>query len=524
MDETSQYISQLFPREVKICDETLRDGNQTPRVSFNLENKIRIAKKLDEFGFDYIVGGMPSSGSVDQRFFKEIRDYSLNARIVALGLTRKSDIEELVETEADVLAVVGKSSAEQVTKVLDMEPEQNLKLIEESIDFLKKHGYRVFFDAEHFYDGFRDDRRYAFDILKAAENADEIILCDTRGGSIPWEIFDITKKVRENIKKPIGIHCHNDMGVASVNTIFAIAAGAEHVQGTINGLGERCGNADFCEILPTLEYKLGVKTVGKEKLKGLKELSEYVGRISGIKVPSNSPYIGDFAFIHTAGSHGAAVSKYPPSYEIIDPELVGNQRSFSLSRQMGRATVVAEARKFGYELDKSDPVVSEIVSGIKEKGMLTDVQLLLKLKQDVDKQPMPFELVDYWCITGKNTPALATIKVRIDGTEYIEASEGVGVVHALDIALRKILTRHYEKLRDVKLASYNVNIMDEEKGTAATTRVYIGFNEDRKKWETVGISDNIIKASSDSLIDGYLYSLLRKNSQNNQYKKVGGNE
>jgi len=506
-----------LPERIGVYDTTLRDGNQTPGVSFTLEEKLSLVERLDEFGVHMIEAGWPYSNPRDEALFEELKGLSHKAKIVAFGSTRRvgipaaedPNLNSLLKTEADAITIFGKSSATQAQEVLRASPEENLVLIGESLDYLKDHGYYVIYDAEHFYDGFRENAEYAIRTLDVAKGADEFCLCDTNGGNATPLIHFATRKVAEAFRKPVGIHCHDDAGLAVANTIAALCAGATCVQGTFNGLGERCGNVDFCELLPTLEFKYGVVTVGAERLSKLKKLSEYVERISGFKIPPNKPYVGPNAFIHTGGIHADAVTKFTAAYEHIRPDLVGNKRGFTLSEQAGRASIVAEASKFGYDLRKNDPIVTEILNEVKKKLNFTDAELYIMLCERLDQRMDPFQFLGYEIGLVEDVAPRATVRVKVGNEEYCESSIGVGPVNALDLALRKVLCKYYPHVQRVRLTSYRVGIFNEEKATAATTEVYIEFTNGYEKWSTIGESDDIVKASKEALVNGYKYYLLR---------------
>jgi len=506
-----------LPKQIVVYDTTLRDGNQTPGVSFTLEEKLSLIQAFDEFGVHVIEAGWPYSSPRDEALFRQLIKIPHKAKISAFGSTRRvglparedPNLNALIGTEADMITIFGKSSAMQAEEVLRTTPEDNLSLIAESVDYIKEHGYCVVYDAEHFYDGFREDSEYAMRTLEAAKGAGEFCLCDTNGGGVVHEICSATSRVRDAFKKPLGIHCHDDGGLAVANTIAALAAGATRVQGTFNGLGERCGNVDFCELLPTLELKYGVYTVGDERLTKLKKLSEYVERIAGFRVSANKPYVGRNAFVHTGGVHADAVNKVSSAYEHVQPELVGNERAFTLSEQAGRASIVAEARKFGFKLNKQDQVVTDVLNEVKNRLSFTDAELYIMLSEKLDRKPSPFNLLGYEISLSEVASPKATVEVEIGGGRNSETASGVGPVNAMDLALRKVLSKYYPEIEKVRLTSYRVGIFNEEKATAATTEVYIEFTDGSQKWSTMGESDDIVKASKEALINGYKYFLLR---------------
>ncbi|UCH01337.1 MAG: citramalate synthase [Candidatus Bathyarchaeota archaeon] len=519
-------LSSRLPQHVLLYDVTLRDGNQTPGVGFTLEDKLEISQKLDSLRIDFIEGGWPYSSLTDVTFFQKAKDLELeHAKIVAFGSTRHSknpvnkdpNLELLLKCDADIITIFGKSSEEQAREVLKTTPETNLTMIGESIDYLKDHGFITFFDAEHYFDGFKINPDYSLETLKAAKNADAIILCDTNGGFIPEMIEFVVNKSRQKIGgKVCGIHCHNDSGLANANTIAALKCGLTQIQGGFCGMGERAGNVDFCELLPTLRYKYNYQTISDANMRKLKSYADYFERISGFKMPLNKPYVGNYVFKHTGGIHADGVLKFAKAYEHINPELVGNRRDFTLSDQAGSASIVAVAEKFGFKLNKKDPVVKKILNNVKGRHHITDTQLYLLLAEEREKKPLPFELIDYKLMDSKGEKPRTWVKVRIEKRDWEEISEGVGPVHSFDCALRKVLSRHLTaKIEKVQLTSYHVTIHQEEKGTAALTEVSIGFRANGERGSTIGESEDILKASVPPLVDAYTYFLFKMNSHSN---------
>jgi len=498
-------------KNLVLYDTTLRDGAQTEGVTFSLEDKLAISSKLSDFGFHYIEGGWPASNPRDSVFFSEARNLGLKAKIAAFGMTSRSpekdsNIEALLKTGADVITVFGKSWDLHVRDVLKTSNEENLKMISSTIEFLKSHGFRVFYDAEHFFDGYKHNPSYALRTLEAADGADEIILCDTNGGAMPWEVDAAAKAARGIVRKPLGMHAHNDCGMALMNSLAAAGNGFSHVQGTVNGLGERCGNLDWCMFLPVLGIKLGSGL--NVELKNLMQLSRYVERMTGFNVPRNRPFVGESAFSHKGGVHIDAVLKIPEAYEHIRPEDVGNARSFGLSEQVGRAGIVMAAKQHGYHLDKDHPAVTEAFERIKQKQAFTDAELFLLLSNRIDGKKDPFGLLDYETEVSKSGRSKTEIKVGIDGEVYHEIAEGVGPVHSFDVALRKALQKRFS-VGDVKLTNFRVRILNQEKATAASVEVFIEFRANGLSWSTTGISDDVIRASEEALINGYKYYLLK---------------
>ncbi len=459
-------------------------------------------------------------------FFKRIKEEKLKANIVAFGSTRKAklkayedpNLNALLEADTEYVCIFGKSWDLHVKVALKTSLEENLRMIRDSIEFLIDHGKRVIFDAEHFFDGFKENPEYAMKTLESAEQAGAecIVLCDTNGGALPLEVKDIVEKVREKIETKLGIHAHNDSDCAVANSIVAVLSGVRHVQGTINGYGERCGNANLCSVIPNLKLKLGVNCIDDEKLKKLTEVSRYVSEIANLAHSHSMPYVGDYAFSHKGGVHISAVLKNPRTYEHIDPSLVGNKRKIVVSELSGRSTIIAKAKELG--LDFKEEKAVEIVKLIKElenqgymfEGAEASFELLMKkalrkLKEFFDVEGFRV-IVDYR--NGK-IYSEATVKVKVNDTYEHTASEGNGPVNALDNALRKALEKFYPKLKEMKLSDYKVRVLNEEKGTAAKVRVLIESSDGKDTWGTVGVSENIIEASFIALIDSIVYKLMK---------------
>jgi len=497
-----------------LYDTTLRDGAQTEGVNFSLEDKLAIAKRLSDFGFSYVEGGWPGSNPRDMQFFSDVKKLGLRSRIAAFGMTSprpESDenVKNLAGSGAAAITIFGKAWDLHVRDVLKMSLDENVTMIKKTIDYLKSGGADVFFDAEHLFDGYKSDPDYALKVLDAASGAEVLVLCDTNGGAMPWEVDEITRAVAGRFKKPLGIHAHNDSGMAVMNSLTAMKNGIVHVQGTVNGLGERCGNMDWTEFLPVASAKLGMKL--DVDMKGLSQLSKYIERMTGFSVARNKPFVGENAFRHKAGVHIDAVLKTPKAYEHVEPSYVGNTRSFSLSEQVGRAGVLRVARQYGYRIDKSHPVVAEAMRQIKEKQNFTDSELYLLLAKSLDKKQDPFELLDYETEISSAGKAKTEIKIRIGKEVFHEISDGVGPVHSLDLALRKALGRKYN-VEKLQLTNYRVRILNQEKATAASVEVFIEFRANGDTWSTSGVSDDLIKASEEALIKGYRYYLVKNKS------------
>lgn len=515
---------------VYIYDTTLRDGTQREGISLSLNDKLRIASWLDDFGIHYIEGGWPGSNPKDAEFFKAVRDMDFkNAKITAFGSTRRKNtkpeadlnIQAILEAETPAVALVGKSWDLHVYDVLETDLEENLAMIGESIAYLRDQGKEVVYDAEHFFDGYKANPDYAIMTLQvAAENgADVVVLCDTNGGALPWEITEIVQEVFRRVDAPVGIHTHDDGGCGVANTLEAVRVGANHVQGTINGYGERVGNANLCTILPDLQLKMGKKCIPDEKLKHLTELSRVVAEIANLSLDSHTPYVGTSAFAHKGGIHVAAMRKNDASYQHIDPTLVGNQQRTIVSELSGRGNVLEKAAEFGINTDsfQAKQVLQQIKDlesqGFSFESAEASMSLMLHRLQ-ADYRP-PFELIDFSVFVqhreDRGLCADAMVKVRVGDKLLHTAAEGNGPVNALDIALRKALLDVYPSLADVNLADYKVRILDSQNGTGATVRVLIDTEQGPKRWSTVGASTNIIDASWQALYDSIEFALVNGN-------------
>ncbi len=517
--------------KVQIYDTTLRDGAQTEGVSYSLEDKIKIAKKLDSFGIHFIEGGWPTSNPKDFEFFEYFKKNPLkNAKLVSFGSTRRANVSVsedenlrgLISAGTDFVTIFGKSWTLHVKEVLKTSLEENLKMIYESVRFLKKKNKTVIYDAEHFFDGFKSDSNYALKTLESAleGGAHIIVLCDTNGGTLPNEIEDIVKKVRKKFPDvTLGIHAHNDSGLAVANSITAFLAGCEHIQGTINGLGERCGNADLCQIIPILKLKLNINFIPLNKLKKLKELSHFVAEISNLKPDPHQPFVGESAFSHKGGVHINAVLKIPQSYEHINPELVGNQRKILISEISGKTSILSKMKKIKKDLEKTSPEVKKLHKIVQELEMqgysfeAADASFKLLTLKVLGKYKKFFEIISFRVIDENRRGELiteATVKVEVNEKRKLTVSEGVGPVNALDSALRKALEAEFPVLKNMHLIDFKVRVLDESEGTAAKVRVLTTFQDETETWTTIGVSDNIIHASFQALIDGIEYKLFKE--------------
>ena len=514
---------------VMIYDTTLRDGCQAAEISLSLQDKLKIARRLDEMGFDYIEGGWPGSNPKDEQFFETIRRERLgHARVTAFGSTRHANarveddanVRLLLTAETPAVALVCKSWDFHVTEVLRTTLDENLKMIADTARHLKAHGREVIHDAEHFFDGYRANPVYALATLRAAAEAgaDWLVLCDTNGGSLPDQVAEIVAAVRAEFGPIIGIHTHNDADLGTANALAAVRAGATHVQGTINGYGERTGNANLCAIVPNLVLKMGRACGVGDHLHRLTELSHYVDEIANVTPNRRLPFTGLSAFAHKGGIHVHAVARHPSTYEHIDPALVGNERHVLISELGGRSNVLEKAQQLGLDLDKNSPAVRQVVATIKElenhgfqfEDAEASFELLIRRAQP-DYRP-PFELLDFVVLSEKRGAAdilaEATVKLRVQGEIVHTAAEGNGPVNALDQAMRKALLPVYPRLADVTLTDYKVRVLETDTGTGAAVRTWIQTTgPDGSSWHTVGSSTNVIQASWFALADGLEYAL-----------------
>jgi 2-isopropylmalate synthase len=520
-------------RLIKLYDTTLRDGTQGEGVAFSMEDKVRIAQRLDALGIHYIEGGWPGSNPKDLRFFRRVQDAVFKtARIAAFGATRRPGIrpqedpnlQALVEAGPPVVTIFGKSWDFHVTHALGTTLEENLAMIGDSIGHLLKHFEEVIYDAEHFFDGFKRNRAYALETLRTAEAAGAhcLVLCDTNGGSLPGEISQIVREVRTALRPstPLGIHVHNDTECAVANTLAAVLEGVEHVQGTINGYGERCGNANLVSIIPNLMLKLGLQSIPEGNLRELREVARFVSELANRKPWPAQPYVGDSAFAHKGGIHVSAVLKHPETYEHVDPTLVGNHRRVLVSELAGRSNILWKAKEYGIDLDANTPDARRILERLKEledqgyqfEGAEASFELLMERALG-NHRPF-FELEGYRVTVDDRKEdadplAEATVRLKVKGIPEHTAASGNGPVNALDHALRKALEDFYPNLKEMRLLDYKVRILDESKGTAAKTRVLITSGDGEDTWGTVGVADNIIEASWRALVDSIEYKLRR---------------
>jgi 2-isopropylmalate synthase len=521
--------------EVKVYDTTLRDGTQAEDISFSVEDKLRITQRLDELGIHYIEGGWPGSNPRDAQYFHEVLNIPLaSAKIVAFGSTARkgvapdkdANIRALLDAKTEVITLVGKSWDIHPLTAMGISLEENVELIVKSIAFLKKHVPEVIFDAEHFFDGFKGNKEYALSTITAATEAgaDCIVLCDTNGGTLPFELEEIINEVKGSVTIPLGIHVHNDSEMAVANTIIAVKAGVVHVQGTINGHGERCGNANLCSIIPNLQLKMGIRCLSDDQLTKLKEVSRFVSELANLPHNKHQPYVGDSAFAHKGGLHVSAIRKNPLTYEHIKPELVGNTQRILISDLSGESNVLAKAEEFKIKLGKGDQTTKKIVTVLKElesqgyqfEGAEGSFELLIK--KAVGRHKKFFDLLGFRVIVEKrsdDSPSFseATIMVKVGDQVEHTAAEGNGPVNALDNALRKALEKFYPGLAEVRLIDYKVRVLSAQEGTGANTRVLIESWDGKTKWGTVGVSENIIQASWLALVDSIDYKLLKEEEE-----------
>ena len=527
--------------EIQIYDTVLRDGAQREGISFSVVDKLHIAQKLDELGVHYIEGGWPGSNPKDVEFFNKARNLSLsNSTLVAFGSTRRpgtktetdANLQALIEAGTPVVTIVGKSSESQVTQVLETTPDENCRMVADSTRFLKAKGLTVFFDAEHFFDGFKANPAYALHVLKiaAGAGADCLVLCDTNGGTLPGEAVNAIEAVKKLVRVSLGIHAHNDSELAVANTLAAVRAGVSQIQGTVNGYGERCGNTNLCSVIPALKLKMGIDCITDEQLAKLTEVSHYISEVANLAPDPFLPYVGNSAFSHKGGLHAAAMAKWESSYQHLDPAKVGNKLRVVISELAGRRNVIHKAKELGFDLSKSKDEAQKLLEQVKIKESLgfqyegAEASFELLLHRAAPDYKPPFELVDFMVVVERSRrPAArkspgemlseAAVKVKV-GTEVRHTvAEGNGPVNALDLALRKALLQFYPSLAQVKLVDYKVRILEESVGTESQVRVLIESSDGINEWHTVGSSTNIIEASWLALADGLEYWLTKQNNR-----------
>ena len=518
------------PREVRLYDTTLRDGMQQEGMSVSVDEKVRIAQKLDELGVHYIEGGFPASNPKEVAFFERMRTVPLrNAEIVAFGMTRRRAVRAEDDAALRVLAdawprtvcIVGKTWKLHLSKVLHVSPDENLRMIADSIRYLTSCGKQVFYDAEHFFDGFRDDPQYAAAAVRTAADAGAalVCLCDTNGATLPLDLAETVRAVRAAGDVPLGVHVHNDGDCAVANSLVAVEAGACQVQGTINGYGERCGNANLTSIIPALALKMGIAVVTPAQLETLTETAQFVADLVNISLGPHSPYVGRTAFAHKGGLHVAGVEAAPQTFEHVDPALVGNRQRILISELSGKSAVLHKAREMGIPLEGDDDRVGRVLRRLKDREHrgyqyeAADGSFGLFLRQALAPYEPLFRLEAFRVIVEKREDGKAvveaTIKIHVAGERIISTAEGNGPVNALDAALRQAITRKYPHLAAIELVNYRVRILDEAHGTGAVTRVLLDASDGDQSWGTTGVSENIIEASWEALVDSIEFGLIK---------------
>lgn len=517
-------------QRIIIYDTTLRDGSQTEGVSYTVNDKIKITHKLDDLGIHYIEGGWPGSNPKDKEYFAHFKGKKLkNAVITAFGSTRRAktptaqdaNIRALIQSGAKTICIFGKSWDLHVTDVIKTSLEENIRMIHDSVHYLKKQKREVFYDAEHFFDGFKHNPEYALKTVLAAQEAgaDCIIFCDTNGGTMPSEVYKIINGIKHHFDVDLGIHCHHDMELGVANSIAAVEAGCMHIQGTFNGLGERCGNANLTTIIGILQTKMKLDCVPKSSLNKLMDTCYYISEISNRIIPNNAAFIGHSAFAHKGGVHIDAMMKNPLAYEHIAPDLVGNHRRFITSELAGKMPIVKKAEQMNVVLDKQSPQTKKLMKQLQDKEHggyqfeAADASFELFLKRQLKKYKPFFKLESFRTYSEKRQDgrvfAEATVRLSVEGEEKYAAVEGDGPVDALDKALRQALTPFYPKLVEMHLSDYKVRVLDTKEGTGAKVRVLIETQDDHDSWTTVGVHENIIEASWEALTDAIEYKLLK---------------
>lgn len=524
-----------------IYDTTLRDGTQREGLSVSIEDKLRIARQLDQLGIPFIEGGWPGANPKDVQFFWQLKEQPLqNSELVAFCSTRRPNmaaaedqlLQAILAAGTRWVAIFGKSWDLHVTQGLKTTLEENLAMIQDTIEYLRSQGRRVIYDAEHWFDGYKHNREYALKTLEAAKaaGAEWLVLCDTNGGTLPHEVSAIVRDVvkvvaaSENVPTPqIGIHTHNDSDTAVANALAAAIEGARMVQGTINGYGERCGNANLCSLIPNLQLKLGYKCLESEQLTQLTSASRFISEVVNLAPDEHAAFVGRSAFAHKGGMHVSAVERNPLTYEHIQPEQIGNSRRIVISDQAGISNVLAKARTFGIELDKQNPAARQILQKLKDlesegyQFEAAEASFDLLMRHALGRRQQLFEIKGFQVhcdfVPGKDSQtsnALATVKVAVDNQDILEAAEGNGPVAALDAALRKALVKFYPQIAEFELTDYKVRILDGNSGTAAKTRVLVESRNAHQRWTTVGVSTNILEASYQAVVEGLEYGLLQQ--------------
>lgn len=516
--------------KVYVYDSTLRDGAQAEGISFSVEDKLKIVKRLDKLGVSYIEAGNPGSNPKDLEFFSSVKKLKLeNIKLTAFGSTRRvginveqdNNVKSLLKADTDTVAIFGKSWDLHVKDILKATLAENLNMIRDTIAFFKQKGKEVVFDAEHFFDGYKGDAQYAVEALQAAveAGADSLVLCDTNGGCFPLEVYEITKDVCSKFDIPIGIHCHNDTGMAVANSIVAIEAGARHVQGTFNGYGERCGNANLCTIIPNLQIKMGMDCIPIGKMKNFTSTARFISELANVAHDERAPYVGNSSFAHKGGMHIDGVNKNPQTFEHINPELVGNERRFLMSEVAGRATILSRINEVDATLTKNSAQTQQIMDKLKAlehqgyqfEGAESSFELVIR--KELGKYKSFFDLEHFKVLVNEPSSeefsSSALIKVSVNKEQELTAAEGDGPVNALDKALRKALERFYPQLKQMRLTDFKVRVLDSKTATAAKVRVLIESSDGEHVWNTIGVSTDIIEASWKALVDSIEYKLQK---------------
>ncbi|MGO4107210.1 citramalate synthase [Paenibacillus sp. YAF4_2] len=518
---------------ITIFDTTLRDGTQGEGISLSADDKLKIAQKLDALGVHYIEGGNPGSNSKDIEFFQRIKSMNIQAKITAFGSTRRkfslaeqdSSLVRIAESGVPAATLVGKSWDFHVHTALQTTLEENLAMVYDSIAYLKHKGMEALFDAEHFFDGYKNNPEYAVAVLRKAQEAgaDWLVLCDTNGGTLPGEVSDIVSRIRRELTAPIGIHTHNDCELAVANSLAAIQAGARQVQGTINGYGERCGNANLCSIIPNLQVKMGYDVLPEDKLRTLTGTARYISEIANVNMPVGQAYVGNAAFAHKGGIHVSAIMKDSKTYEHIQPELVGNKQRILVSELAGQSNIISKAQSLGLDINTNNDQTKAIMDHIKElehqgyQFEAADASLELLLRRAFGETVEVFKVESFKVLMENAKGQMnseAIVKLNVDGQQVYTAAEGNGPVNALDNALRKALVQFYPKIEEIHLSDYKVRVFDEKDATAAKVRVLVESSNVENTWSTVGVSSNVIEASWEALVDSIRYALLNMERSN----------
>jgi 2-isopropylmalate synthase len=515
---------------VRVYDTTLRDGMQQEGMSVSVDEKVRIALKLDELGMHFIEGGFPASNPKEAAFFARMeRERLAHAELVAFGMTRRkgakatndAGLRVLAEVFTPTVAIVGKTWGLHLSKVLHVSRDENLRMVAESVAFLVGEGKRVVYDAEHFFDAYRDDAGYAVECVRAAAEAgaDVVCLCDTNGASLPSFVEAVVRDVAGQVGVAVGVHAHNDSDCAVASSLVAVTAGARQVQGTMNGYGERCGNANLVSIIPALQLKMGLSVVSEAQLELLTETAHFVADLANVALGTHAPYVGRSAFAHKGGLHVAAVEHAPQTFEHVEPARVGNEQRILVSELSGKGAVLRKAQEIGLEMEAEDPRVASVLKGLKEREHrgyhyeAADASFDLLLRGEMAPREPLFRLESFRVIVEKREDGKAvceaTIKIHVGGERLISTAEGNGPVNALDTALRKAIVRTHPHLADIELVNYKVRILDAAKGTGAVTRVLLDASDGERSWGSIGVSENIIEASWEALVDSIEYGMLR---------------